>query len=31
MERLTHRKKRNDGELPQYHIENSHPAIISKE
>lgn len=28
---LSHRKKKNDGELPQYHIENSHPAIISKE
>ena len=21
----------NDGELPQYHIENSHPAIVTKE
>ena len=28
---LTHRKKKNDGELPQYHIENSHPAIVTKE
>ena len=25
------RKKKNDGELPQYHIENSHPAIVTKE
>ena len=28
---LSHRKKKNEGELPQYHIENSHPGIISKE
>ena len=28
---LTHRKKKNDGELPQYHIKNSHPAIVTKE
>ena len=25
---LTKKKKRNEGEVPQYYIENSHPAII---
>ena len=28
---LTKRKKRNEGELPQYHVANSHPAIIPPE
>ncbi len=28
---LTKRKKINEGELPQYYVENSHPAIISPE
>lgn len=28
---LTKRHKKNEGELPQYYIENSHPAIISPE
>lgn len=28
---LTHKVKKNEGELSQYYIENSHPAIISKE
>ncbi len=27
---LSHKKKVNRGELPQYYIENSHPAIVSK-
>lgn len=27
---LTHKSKRNKGELPQYIIENSHPAIIDR-
>ncbi|NLF38180.1 recombinase family protein, partial [bacterium] len=28
---LTHRIKRNDGEVEQYFVENSHPAIFSRE
>ncbi len=28
---LTKRKKKNEGEVPQYYVENSHPAIISPE
>ena len=28
---LTHKSKKNEGELPQYIIENSHPAIIPEE
>lgn len=28
---LTKRKKRNEGELPQYYIEHSHPPIVTKE
>ena len=28
---LTHKNKKNEGELPQYIIENSHPAIIPEE
>lgn len=28
---LTKRKKVNEGEVPQYYVENSHPAIISAE
>ncbi len=28
---LTKKKKINEGELPQYYVENSHPAIISPE
>ena len=28
---LTHKIKKNEGELPQYIIENSHPAIIPEE
>lgn len=28
---LTKSKKINEGEIPQYYIENSHPAIVSKE
>jgi len=27
---LTKKQKRNRGELPQYYVENSHPAIISR-
>lgn len=27
---LTHRKVRNDGEVPLYHIHNAHPAIIDR-
>lgn len=27
---LTHKSKPNDGEIPQYYVENSHPAIIDK-
>ncbi|MDR1240261.1 MAG: recombinase family protein [Oscillospiraceae bacterium] len=28
---LTKKTKRNEGEVPQYHVENSHPAIVSTE
>ena len=28
---LTKKHKKNEGEVPQYHVQNSHPAIISKE
>lgn len=28
---LTHKNKRNKGEIPQYYIKNHHPAIISRE
>jgi hypothetical protein len=28
---LTHKQKKNEGELPQYIIENSHAAIIPEE
>ncbi|MDD6880026.1 MAG: recombinase family protein [Firmicutes bacterium] len=28
---LTKKKKKNEGELPQYYIENNHPPIISRE
>ena len=28
---LTKKHKKNEGEVPQYHDQNSHPAIISKE
>lgn len=28
---LTKKKKKNEGEIPQYYVENSHPAIISPE
>lgn len=28
---LTKKKKKNEGEVPQYYVENSHPAIISSE
>ncbi|KEI07162.1 recombinase [Clostridium sp. K25] len=28
---LTKKKKKNEGEIPQYYVENSHPAIISSE
>ncbi len=28
---LTHKRVRNEGQAPQYYVENSHPAIISKE
>ena len=27
---LTHKSKVNDGELPQYYIENNHPAIVNR-
>lgn len=27
---ITHKKKKNRGELPQYYVENTHPAIIDK-
>ena len=26
---LTKKQKKNEGEIPQYHVENSHPAIVS--
>lgn len=28
---LTKKKKKNEGEVPQYYVENSHPAIVSPE
>ncbi len=28
---LTHKRAKNEGQAPQYYVENSHPAIISKE
>ncbi|MBQ2176658.1 MAG: recombinase family protein, partial [Alphaproteobacteria bacterium] len=28
---LTHKSVKNDGRLPQYYVEDSHPAIVSKE
>ena len=28
---LTKKQKKNEGELPQYYVENSHPAIVSAE
>ena len=28
---LTKKKKQNEGEIPQYYVEDSHPAIVSKE
>nr|AXS01375.1 Resolvase, N-terminal domain protein [uncultured bacterium] len=28
---ITHKKRKNNGELPSYVIENAHPAIISRE
>lgn len=28
---LTKKKKKNEGELPQYYVENSHPAIVAPE
>jgi len=28
---LTKKRKKNEGEVPQYYVENSHPAIISPE
>lgn len=28
---LEHKAKKNEGELPSYYVENSHPAIIEKE
>ena len=28
---LTKKKKKNEGEIPQYFVENSHPAIVSPE
>ena len=28
---LTKKMKKNEGELPQYHVRNSHPAIVSAE
>lgn len=31
MDFLTKRKKKNEGEVPQYYVENSHEAIISPE
>lgn len=27
---LSHKQKKNEGEIPQYYVENSHPAIIDK-
>lgn len=28
---LEHKAKKNEGEIPQYYVENSHPAIINKD
>ena len=28
---LTKKTKKNDGQIPQYYVENSHPAIITAE
>lgn len=28
---LTHKLKKNNGEVPQYYVENNHPAIIDKD
>ncbi|WP_434131241.1 recombinase zinc beta ribbon domain-containing protein [Sporomusa sphaeroides] len=28
---LPHKRIKNEGQVPQYYVENSHPAIISKE
>ncbi|MBQ7715640.1 MAG: recombinase family protein [Clostridia bacterium] len=28
---LTKRRKKNDGEIPKYYVENGHPAIVSRE
>lgn len=28
---LTKKKKKNEGEIPQYYVENSHPSIVSPE
>ncbi|WP_069649000.1 recombinase family protein [Caloranaerobacter ferrireducens] len=28
---LTHKRVKNEGQAPQYYVENSHPAIITKE
>jgi site-specific DNA recombinase len=28
---LTKKQKVNEGEVPQYYVENSHPAIISSD
>lgn len=28
---LTHKQMKNNGQLPMYHVQNSHPAIISEE
>lgn len=30
-EEIPFKRKRNDGQVPKYYLENSHPAIISKE
>lgn len=31
MDFLTKKTKKNEGEVPQYYVENSHPAIVSQE
>lgn len=31
MDFLTKKKKINEGDFPQYYVENSHPAIITPE
>lgn len=28
---LTKKTKKNDGQIPQYYVENSHPAIVTPE